>query len=125
MKVYSVERTFAMTLLSAATCATSFCCDPVTVNFGELEPTALANIYFEKSGTATFELGAYCAEPQSLTQNQHLLMDEDGYEAVWVSYQDSVTLRILHVGQVVHERAFSQSFLDSGQFERIEIALRK
>lgn len=119
----AAERTNARSLLVTLACTLSLGCDPVTVDFGEVEPRALANVYFEKSGVTSVELGSYCADLQSVTQGQHAMAATEGYRAVWVTGRDQLVMRLVHDDQVVAEHTFDQAFLDSGEFERLEFTL--
>jgi hypothetical protein len=122
MQSSSIERAIAASLLTALSCQL-FGCDPVTVDFGELEPKALANVYFEKIGITSVELGSHCANPQSVSQDEYWMTDTGGYQAVWVTGEDQLILRLVHNDQVVDEHTFDRTFLESGEFERMEFTL--
>jgi hypothetical protein len=119
----STNRGRKRTLLATLSCVMLLGCDPATVHFGEIEPLALANVYFEKSGVTSVELGSYCTDLQSVTQGEYAMPATDGYRAVWVTSRDQLVLRLVHGEQVVDEHTFDQAFLDSGQFERLEFTL--
>lgn len=113
----------ALSLSSALSSALAWGCTPVAVDFGQVAPPAVANIYLEKSGAVSVELGSYCADVQSVSQGEYTMTDTGGYQAVWVTGESQLVLRLVNGAQVVDEHLFDQTFLDSGKFERREFTL--
>lgn len=121
-RFYVVKRVFALAP-SSMWSLLAFGCAPATVDFGELPRAALANVYFEKTGLHSEELGALCADVETVTQDSYDVTDSGGYEAVWVTGGNKLVLRVVRGAQVVSEHSFDRAFLESGAFQRIELTM--